>query len=84
MENEAHQNYLGLETEQSGVRVTKLDPLSPSSEYLKTGDVILSVDGTNVSLNAGTILFSPPPPPMHPYVWCLNVYIPFPILARPL
>ena len=57
MENEAHQKFLGLKDEQSGVRVTKLDPLSPSCERLKAGDVIMSVDGTSVSLNVRVFFF---------------------------
>jgi S1-C subfamily serine protease len=56
MENpDLRSDYL-MSDEQTGVLVNKVYPDSPATDLLKSGDVILAIDGTNVD-NDGTIEF---------------------------
>jgi S1-C subfamily serine protease len=56
MENPDLRSQYLMSDEQTGVLVNKVYPDSPATDLLRTGDVILSIDGTNVE-NDGTIEF---------------------------
>lgn len=62
MENPYLRMLMNMEHDQQGVLVTEVKPNYPESVILKPYDVILSIDGTNIS-NDGTgksfVLFSP-------------------------
>ncbi|KAH7434289.1 hypothetical protein KP509_06G009600 [Ceratopteris richardii] len=50
--------FLYMKPEQKGILVQKVEPLSPSKEILKEGDVILSFDGVPIS-NEATVPLRP-------------------------
>ncbi len=56
MENPQMREFFGMESEQTGILVRKVYPLSPCKNILKPGDVIISIDGTDIA-NDGTISF---------------------------
>ena len=56
LENPATKRYYGLDENQTGILVDRLMPLGNSNGVLKTGDIILSINGKNVQ-DDGTIEF---------------------------
>lgn len=56
MENPELRMSLGLGPAQKGVRIRRVEPTSPESQFLKPSDVILSFDGINIA-NDGTVPF---------------------------
>jgi S1-C subfamily serine protease len=58
MENPDLRLKFGMAEHQTGVLVNKVYPHSPARGAVKTGDIILSIDGENVE-NDGTIEFRP-------------------------
>jgi S1-C subfamily serine protease len=56
MENQDMREYFGMSEDQSGILLRKLNPGSPAKSILKTDDVILSIDGTDIA-NDGTVQF---------------------------
>jgi len=58
MENPDLRLKFGMDEHQTGVLLNKVYPHSPARGAVKTGDIILSIDGENVE-NDGTIEFRP-------------------------
>jgi S1-C subfamily serine protease len=50
--NPAVRRYYGLKDEQTGIRVKKVDPLEDAAKHIKTDDIIIAVDGIEVSNDA--------------------------------
>ena len=63
MENPDLRIAMGMQSDQKGVRIRRIEPTAPESQVLKPSDVILSFDGINIA-NDGTGKQTPPPP--HP------------------
>lgn len=53
MENPDLRMSMGMEPDQKGVRIRRIEPTAPESHVLKPSDVILSFDGINIA-NDGT------------------------------
>lgn len=60
MENPDLRIAMGMESDQKGVRIRRIEPTAPESQVLKPSDVILSFDGINIA-NDGTGKQLPPP-----------------------
>jgi S1-C subfamily serine protease len=58
MENEALKNIYGLNKRDSGILVASVIPGSPGDGIIRTGDVIISIDGNDIA-NDGTVEFRP-------------------------
>ncbi|PKA48877.1 Protease Do-like 9 [Apostasia shenzhenica] len=56
MENPDLRKAMGMGADQKGVRVRRIEPTAPESEFLKSSDIILSFDGVNIA-NDGTVPF---------------------------
>nr|POE83620.1 protease do-like 9 [Quercus suber] len=56
MENPDLRIAMGMESDQKGVRIRRIEPTAPESQVLKPSDVILSFDGINIA-NDGTVPF---------------------------
>jgi S1-C subfamily serine protease len=56
LENSSYRRYLGMRADQSGVLVTFVIPNSGADDFLKPGDVILSIDSVPIA-NDGSIKF---------------------------
>lgn len=61
MENPDLRIAMGMESDQKGVRIRRIEPTAPESQVLKPSDVILSFDGINIA-NDGTGKQLPPAP----------------------
>lgn len=59
MENPDLRIAMGMESDQKGVRIRRIEPTAPESQVLKPSDVILSFDGINIA-NDGTGKQIPP------------------------
>lgn len=59
MENPDLRIAMGMESDQKGVRIRRIEPTAPESHVLKPSDVILSFDGINIA-NDGTGKQLPP------------------------
>lgn len=53
MENPDLRMSLGMKLDQKGVRIRRIDPTAPESQFLKPSDIILSFDGIDIA-NDGT------------------------------
>lgn len=53
MENPDLRKAMGMAADQKGVRIRRIEPTSPESQFLKPSDIILSFDGINIA-NDGT------------------------------
>lgn len=53
MENPDLRMSIGMEPDQKGVRIRRIEPTAAESHVLKPSDVILSFDGVNIA-NDGT------------------------------
>lgn len=53
MENPDLRKAMGMTPDQKGVRVRRIEPTAPESEFLKSSDIILSFDGVDIA-NDGT------------------------------
>lgn len=53
MENPDLRMAMGMNADQKGVRIRRIDPTSPESAVLKPSDIILSFDGVDIA-NDGT------------------------------
>uniref|UniRef100_A0A2P2MRQ1 Protease Do-like 9 n=1 Tax=Rhizophora mucronata TaxID=61149 RepID=A0A2P2MRQ1_RHIMU len=53
MENPDMRMAMGMKPNQKGVRIKRIDPTAPESEFLKPSDIILSFDGMDIA-NDGT------------------------------
>ncbi|KAG0466716.1 hypothetical protein HPP92_018296 [Vanilla planifolia] len=56
MENPDLRKAMGMTSGQKGVRVRRIEPTAPESEFLKPSDIILSFDGVDIA-NDGTVPF---------------------------
>lgn len=56
MENPDLRKAMGMAPGQKGVRVRRVEPTAPESEFLKLSDIILSFDGVDIA-NDGTVPF---------------------------
>ncbi|KAJ4902668.1 Protease Do-like 9 [Raphanus sativus] len=56
MENPDLRKKMGMESNQKGVRIRRIEPTAPESQVLKPSDVILSFDGVDIA-NDGTVPF---------------------------
>ncbi|KAJ6833636.1 putative protease Do-like 9 [Iris pallida] len=56
MENPDLRKAMGMAPDQKGVRVRRIEPTAPESEFLKSSDIILSFDGVDIA-NDGTVPF---------------------------
>ncbi|KAK9272004.1 hypothetical protein L1049_002373 [Liquidambar formosana] len=56
MENPDLRMSMGMESDQKGVRIRRIEPTAPESHVLKPSDIILSFDGVNIA-NDGTVPF---------------------------
>ncbi|PKU70486.1 protease Do-like 9 isoform X1 [Dendrobium catenatum] len=56
MENPDLRKAMGMMPDQKGVRVRRVEPTAPESEFLKQSDIILSFDGVDIA-NDGTVPF---------------------------
>ncbi|KAL3716904.1 hypothetical protein ACJRO7_008479 [Eucalyptus globulus] len=54
MENPDLRMAMGMNADQKGVRIRRIDPTSPESAVLKPSDIILSFDGVDIA-NDGTV-----------------------------
>lgn len=59
-------SYLGLSSEDTGIYVDSVPPISSAYGYMQEGDVILSIDGININDNG--LCNIEPYGPMH-YIW---------------
>lgn len=64
MQNDAMRNLLGLPDDLSGVAVSYLDPFGAGTGVLRTGDVLLSIDGHGIR-NDGTVMLAGTPTDFH-------------------
>lgn len=53
MENPDLRRAMGMAPNQKGVRVRRIEPTAPESQFLKPSDIILSFDGIDIA-NDGT------------------------------
>lgn len=56
IENPDLRKSLGMEPQQKGVRVRRVEPTAPAAKHLQSSDIILSFDGIDVA-NDGTVPF---------------------------
>ncbi|XP_038984047.1 protease Do-like 9 [Phoenix dactylifera] len=56
MENPDLRKAIGMSPNQKGVRVRRVEPTAPESDFLKPSDIILSFDGVDIA-NDGTVPF---------------------------
>ncbi|MQL69063.1 hypothetical protein Taro_001333, partial [Colocasia esculenta] len=56
MENPDLRKAMGMSPDQKGVRVRRVEPTGPESQFLKPSDIILSFDGIDIA-NDGTVPF---------------------------
>ncbi|KAF3780420.1 Protease Do-like 9 [Nymphaea thermarum] len=56
MENPDLRKAMGMTPNQKGVRVRRVEPTAPASQFLKPSDIILSFDGIDIA-NDGTVPF---------------------------
>ncbi|XP_059645659.1 protease Do-like 9 [Cornus florida] len=56
MENVDLRLSMGMQPDQKGVRIKRIDPTSPESKFLMPSDIILSFDGVDIA-NDGTVPF---------------------------
>ncbi|CAA6672501.1 unnamed protein product [Spirodela intermedia] len=56
MENPDLRKAMGMRPDQKGVRIRRIEPTAPESQFLKPSDIILSFDGIDIA-NDGTIPF---------------------------
>ncbi|XP_068637979.1 protease Do-like 9 [Aristolochia californica] len=56
MENPDLRKAMGMAPDQKGVRIRRIEPTSPESQFLKPSDIIVSFDGVDIA-NDGTVLF---------------------------
>ncbi|XP_077237808.1 protease Do-like 9 isoform X2 [Tasmannia lanceolata] len=56
MENPDLRKAMGMSLDQKGVRIRRIEPTAPESQFLKPSDIILSFDGIDIA-NDGTIPF---------------------------
>nr|XP_029118574.1 protease Do-like 9 isoform X2 [Elaeis guineensis] len=56
MENPDLRKAMGMMPDQKGVRVRRVEPTAPESEFIKPSDIILSFDGVDIA-NDGTVPF---------------------------
>ncbi|XP_020597121.1 protease Do-like 9 [Phalaenopsis equestris] len=56
MENPDLRKAMGMTPDQKGVRIRRVEPTSPESEFLKPSDILLSFDGVDIA-NDGTVPF---------------------------
>lgn len=72
MENPDLRIAMGMESDQKGVRIRRIEPTAPESQVLKPSDVILSFDGINIA-NDGTGNKSPPTTNTHTHTHLLVI-----------
>lgn len=53
MENPDLRLSMGMDPNQKGIRIRRVDPTSPESQVLMAGDIMLSFDGVDIA-NDGT------------------------------
>lgn len=56
MENPDLRTAMGMQPDQKGVRIRRVDPTAPESTVLKSSDIMLSFDGVDIA-NDGTVPF---------------------------
>ncbi|XXG63291.1 hypothetical protein AAC387_Pa05g1522 [Persea americana] len=56
MENPDLRKTMGMAPDQKGVRIRRIEPTAPESQFLKPSDIILSFDGIDIA-NDGTVSF---------------------------
>lgn len=56
MENPDLRKAMGMASDQKGVRVRRIEPTAPESQFMKPSDIILSFDGVDIA-NDGTVPF---------------------------
>lgn len=60
MENPDLRKAMGMQPDQKGVRIRRVEPTAPESHLMKPSDILLSFDGIDIA-NDGTskMLFNP-------------------------
>uniref|UniRef100_A0A0C9RQ71 TSA: Wollemia nobilis Ref_Wollemi_Transcript_3394_2715 transcribed RNA sequence n=1 Tax=Wollemia nobilis TaxID=56998 RepID=A0A0C9RQ71_9CONI len=56
MENPDLRHAMGMEPNQKGVRVRRVEPTAPAAKFLRPSDIVLSFDGIDIA-NDGTVPF---------------------------
>lgn len=58
MENPDLRTAMGMQPDQKGVRIRRVDPTAPESTVLKSSDIMLSFDGVDIANDGtGKVLF---------------------------